>query len=90
MTKIVQNNSLYEYTEIRKNIWQIAEGDGVCCTLIKSSEKAILIDTGYGKRNLREFVESNISTPYMVINSHGHSEVIVRKNYCEFIDKNFI
>lgn len=37
---------------------------------------AALIDTGYGKRNLREFVEANISTPYIVLNSHGHPDHI--------------
>ncbi|MBP3476441.1 MAG: MBL fold metallo-hydrolase [Lachnospiraceae bacterium] len=72
----MQNNNLYEYKEIRNNIWQIAEDSGVYCTLIKGNEMAILIDTGYGHRNLREFVEKNVSTPYMVINSHGHPDHI--------------
>ena len=67
---------MYEYTEIRDNIWQIAEDNGVYCTLIKGSELAVLIDTGYGKRDLRAFVEENISTPYIVINSHGHPDHI--------------
>lgn len=67
---------MYEYTEIRDNIWQIAEDNGVYCTLIKGSELAVLIDTGFGKRDLRAFVEENISTPYIVINSHGHPDHI--------------
>ena len=67
---------MYEYTEIRDNIWQIAEDNGVYCTLIKGSELAVLIDTGYGKRDLKTFVEENISTPYIVINSHGHPDHI--------------
>lgn len=66
----------YLYTKIRENIWQIEEENGVCCTLIKGSEMAILVDTGYGHRNLRAFVEKNISTPYIVINSHGHPDHI--------------
>lgn len=66
----------YLYTKIRENIWQIAEESGVYCTLIKGSEMAILLDTGYGHRNLRAFVEKNISTPYIVINSHGHPDHI--------------
>ena len=69
-------NNTYEYTKIRENIWQIAEDDGVCCTLVKGSKLAVLIDTGYGKRNLRAFVEANITTPYLVINSHGHPDHI--------------
>lgn len=35
---------------------------GVCCTLVKGSEKALLIDTGYGRRNLRTFIEQNLDT----------------------------
>lgn len=69
-------HNTYEYTKIRENIWQIAEDDGVYCTLIKGSEMAVLIDTGYGKRNLKTFVEANIVTPYIVINSHGHPDHI--------------
>lgn len=69
-------NNLYEYTKIRDYIWQIAEDAGVYCTLVKGSEMAILIDTGYGHRNLRAFVEKHITTPYMVINSHGHPDHI--------------
>ena len=69
-------NNTYEYTKIRDNIWQIKEDDGVCCTLVKGSDMAVLIDTGYGVRNLRAFVEENVTTPYMVINSHGHPDHI--------------
>lgn len=72
----MQDNSFYEYVKIRNNIWQIAEDHGVCCTLIIGSEKAVLVDTGYGNRNLREFVEQHITTPYMVVNSHGHPDHI--------------
>lgn len=67
---------MYEYTKIYDNIWQIAEDKGVYCTLVKGNELAVLIDTGYGKRNLRAFIEKNISTPYIVINSHGHPDHI--------------
>lgn len=66
----------YQYTEIRDAIWQIEDDDGVCVTLIRGNEMAVLVDTGYGKRNLRGFVESQITTPYMVINSHGHPDHI--------------
>lgn len=70
------SDKIYKYTKIYDNIWQIAEDEGVYCTLVKGNELAILIDTGYGKRNLRAFIEQNISTPYIVINSHGHPDHI--------------
>ena len=70
------NEEMYEYTKICDNIWQIAEDEGVYCTLVKGNELAVLIDTGYGKRNLRAFIEKNVTTPYIVINSHGHPDHI--------------
>lgn len=66
----------YTYKKIRDNIWQIAEDNGVYCTLVRGSKLAVLIDTGYGRRDLRAFIEKNISTPYIVINSHGHPDHI--------------
>lgn len=77
MGQMQQNlNEQYEYTKIRSNIWQIAEDKGVYCTLVMGSGMAVLVDTGYGNRSLREFVEKHIATPYMVINSHGHPDHI--------------
>ncbi len=70
----MQNNGSYEYTEICDSIWQIKEDDGVYCTLVRGSELAVLIDTGFGRRNLKAFVEAQLTTPYMVINSHGHPD----------------
>ncbi|MCM1143149.1 MAG: MBL fold metallo-hydrolase [Blautia sp.] len=67
---------MYKYTKIYDNIWQIEEDKGVYCTLVKGNELAVLIDTGYGQRNLRAFIEKNIPTPYIVINSHGHPDHI--------------
>lgn len=72
----MDKNGVYEVIKIRDNIWQIAEDEGVYCTLIQGEKSAVLIDTGYGHRNLRSFVEENVSTPYMVINSHGHPDHI--------------
>lgn len=70
----MENKESYGYRKIRKNIWQVEEDHGVYCTLIQGRELAVLVDTGYGCRNLRFFVESHIATPYLVINSHGHPD----------------
>lgn len=72
----MDHKELYSYTKIREYIWQIAEDRGVYCTLIKGENLAVLVDTGFGHRNLRNFVEKEIKTPYMVINSHGHPDHI--------------
>lgn len=63
------------YTKIRENIWQIADND-VYCTLIKGSKLAILMDTGFGKQNLKAFIDKHVQTAYMVVNSHGHPDHI--------------
>lgn len=70
------DSNSYDYTKIRENIWQIADDDGVYCTLIQGRDLAVLVDTGYGKRDLRAFVEACVHTPYMVIDSHGHPDHI--------------
>lgn len=40
--------------------------------LVQGSEKAVLIDTGIGAGNLREFVEGLTSLPLNVLLTHGH------------------
>lgn len=47
---------------------------GVCFTIIQGSTCAMVVDTGYGINNLRQFVESNVTTPYIVVNTHGHMD----------------
>lgn len=59
--------------------WQIAP-DTWCLTnrwanfiyLLIGEEKAMLIDTGSGEGNIREFVETITDKPVMVVNTHGH------------------
>ena len=64
------------YTEIRENIWQIADDDGGYCTLVKGNKLAVLWDTGFGKQNLKGFIEGHVQTKYIAINSHGHPDHI--------------
>ena len=64
------------YKKIRNNIWQIEDDNGVYCTLLKGSKLAVLWDTGYGNNNIKEFVEKNVDTDYIVMNSHGHPDHI--------------
>ena len=40
--------------------------------LLEGDEKALLIDTGWGAGNLREFVEKLTTKPVLVTNTHGH------------------
>lgn len=80
-----KGRKMYTYTEINPNIWQIAEDEGVYCTLVRGTDLAVLIDTGYGKRNLGTFVEAHIATPYIVMNSHGHSDHIGGNHWFDIV-----
>ena len=45
-----------------------------CMYLLEGTEKALLIDTGWGAGNLREFVEKLTDKPILVINTHYHPD----------------
>ena len=42
--------------------------------LLEGSEKALLLDTGYGAGNLRAFVEQLTDKPVIVANTHYHPD----------------
>ncbi|MBR2807157.1 MAG: MBL fold metallo-hydrolase [Oscillospiraceae bacterium] len=65
---------MHEITKIRDNVFHVQEAKNTCFTVITGSENAIVFDTGHGAGDNREFVESLVSTPYIVINSHGHPD----------------
>ena len=65
---------MHEITKIRENIWHVQEASNTCITIIAGTEKALVLDTGHGVGDNRRFIESVISTPYTVINTHGHPD----------------
>ncbi len=64
----------YNYINPFPYLFHFRDPQGVCFTIIKGSKKALVVDTGYGIKNLREFVESFVDTPYEVVNTHGHMD----------------
>ncbi len=58
--------------EVCPGVFQIEEDYRVYCVLVAGEKNALLWDTGMGKRDLRTFVEQEVSTPCLVLNSHGH------------------
>ena len=52
-------------------VWVI-QTQNVCCYLLEGSEKAMLIDTAYGKGDLRSVVEGITKKPLIVVNTHSH------------------
>lgn len=57
---------------IKEGLWAITNRWQNFMYLLVGSEKALLIDTGYGEGNLREVVESITDLPVLVVNTHGH------------------
>ena len=62
--------------EIEPGIWHWEEDYRVYCTLVQGERLAILWDTGQGKQDLSAWVAAQVSTPFIVCNSHGHSDHI--------------
>lgn len=56
----------------RTLLYRINDSTGVCEHLVVGSERAALIDTGFGVGNLKGYVESLCSLPYAVYLTHGH------------------
>lgn len=54
------------------SVYHIYESHGTYCTLVIGSERALLIDTGYGCSDLLRTVSSLTDKPVVVANTHGH------------------
>jgi len=65
----------YEITEVKSGVWCIAEPD-VCSYLVEGTQRALLIDTGYGGGNIRAAAESLTFLPITVVITHGHVDHI--------------
>lgn len=66
--------SYFTTFKINDHIYQIKDAMGVLTTLVIGKKKALLVDTGYGLKNLRDYIENITDKPLIVINSHGHMD----------------
>ncbi len=66
--------SYFTTFKINDHIYQIKDAMGVLSTLVIGEQKALLVDTGYGIKNLKEVVETITTKPLLVANSHGHMD----------------
>ncbi len=64
----------YRKTEVVPGVWSIVEDDSVNMFLVIGAKKALLIDTGYGRKNLAAYVRTITSLPITVVNTHGHPD----------------
>ncbi len=91
----------YSVIKFNDNLYHFRDPLGVCFSIIKGSKKAIVVDTGYGIFDVKKTVEEYITTPYIVINTHGHMDhtagnfrfdkvYVPSKDYDLFIEHNSI
>lgn len=66
----------YPYKRISDSVYEISEFGAVSMYLVEGTEKALLIDTGAGVGNLREFVTTLTDKPLEVFITHNHRDHI--------------
>ena len=65
----------YMAWQVKDATWFISfMGGSQCMFLLEGEEKALLIDTGWGAGNLKEFVETLTDKPLVVVNTHFHPD----------------
>lgn len=67
-----QGGNLFGKWEIHKDTWCISNRWSNFMYLLIGKEKALLIDSGTGTGNLKEFVKTITDKPVMVACTHGH------------------
>lgn len=64
----------FEWKEMLFGVIQIRDAMGVCMTLLKGADRALLVDTGYGVEDVGAFVRTLTDLPLTVILTHGHHD----------------
>ncbi|MBN2040442.1 MAG: MBL fold metallo-hydrolase [Spirochaetes bacterium] len=63
----------FEIVKIADNSWRIEDGM-VRAFLFEGTERALLVDSGFGEGNIREVVEGLTGKPVMLVNTHGDDD----------------
>lgn len=63
------------------DIWKIYERHEATMYLVCGSQRACLIDTGYGLMDLKELVRKLTKLPVFVINTHGHVDHVLGNHW---------
>ncbi|MEZ4590062.1 MAG: MBL fold metallo-hydrolase [Chloroflexota bacterium] len=71
----------YAFSQLKPNVYHIADPLGVFMTLVVGEEKALLLDTGYGLDNLPETVAQIADLPVILVNSHGHLDHVLGNRF---------
>lgn len=68
---------MHEIFQISEHVQHIHEIEDDYFSIIRGTERAIVVDAAYGIGNNREFVEQHLNVPYILINSHGHFDHVL-------------
>lgn len=66
--------SVFTAERVSQHLTRIITPCGVCMYLVEGTDRAALLDTGFGFGDLKGYVESLTQKPYVVLLSHGHMD----------------
>lgn len=73
-----QNSSNnYKISRHADNVWTILEtvqSGNVNIYVIEGKDSALIVDTGYGSGNLKEYLQTLTKLPLIIVNTHGHRD----------------
>ncbi len=73
----------FKAVQVLPGVWHIADCMGVCMTLLAGTERAMLVDTGYGLEDVHAFVRTLTDLPLTVLLTHAHHDHILGARWFE-------
>lgn len=74
MSAMFSDSPACRVQKIDDHLYCLLEVNLVCMYLILGSEKAMLLDTGYGYTDYRPLIRAITDLPLVVVNTHGHPD----------------
>ena len=71
----------FRYRELLPGVFHIEDALGVCMTLLVGSERALLVDAGFGLEDVAAFVGTLTDRPVRLVLTHGHYDHILGAGY---------
>ena len=68
---------MFTCQEVFPGIYHISDAMGVSFTLVTGSERALLVDTGYGLEDVAAYIRTVTSLPVDVLLTHGHHDHVL-------------
>lgn len=73
----------FKAVQVLPGVWHIADCMGVCMTLLAGTDRALLVDTGYGLEDVKAFVRTITDLPLTVLLTHAHHDHILGARWFE-------